>query len=545
MDPPSDRDCERRGDDLELLRRNDQTASADSLPLHVPTAPVAASPRNQPTESVVTEVVLEDSILVAPESQAPPPASTQQQQQQQWNTSNYVTATIYKPTAETKVGINLQQHAHAIVVSGVEALLANTRLELGHQILSINNRIPQNHKEAGVLLRNAHGFVTILAYRSLEEQTDCPYTAAIYKPDRDMSCGIGFYDDEGRSAVFIGTLAADSLFVESGLARGDPLLLVENFTPSTAMEAATMISKSCGIITILVGQSLTTKTDSLTTTMNVNSIEGLLQSLDLGRHSDSFRDNGITKIEDAELLSKQDIVDLGVDRIGERNRLLKWVAETAAAKRQRSTEHLSQPSPSPHLAKTAPSPKVYLIGVSPVEIALQRSKDRTPVRLSLADQVGTQIYYALCSAYSIPVEKATHVLKVQLSVVSEGSRSGRLLAAEFGSGHSKLSLNWSLEMKHTKQLVIPWQPIHKKMSGGLGFKDFVAADVGETDLGRMAVAASSEIIMSVSRSIGTSQPASGGGVANRPSATDQIATAFAVGAARRVGSELASGLLFS
>jgi len=56
-------------------------------------------------------------------------------------------------------------------------------------------------------------------------------------------------------------------------------------------------------------------------------INKVLQQLRLNHHENAFQENGIATIADMKLLSAEDIREIGVTILGERNRLKKWIAD--------------------------------------------------------------------------------------------------------------------------------------------------------------------------------------------------------------------------
>jgi hypothetical protein len=256
-------------------------------------------------------------------------------------------------------------------------------------------------------------------------------------------------------------------------------------------------------------------------------VEKLLHSLALGPHVDTFRINGIVTLHDVEILTREDIIELGVQKIGERNRLLDWITKRRSTGTSTTTTTDGPPpkaaAKSMGVVETTPprrsgivvvddtknlrlSPhnnnnSIIQIQVMPTEVSLTRAQDMTTKRMVLAEDIGRQIHSSLRNAIGsggtrsvVSDNNATHFLRVRVTVVSEGSRDARLWGA--GAGHSKLSLEWSLVDMHGTPY-IPWQRFVKTDSGALGWKDLTSKTVGETSLYRMASEAANEITMRV------------------------------------------------
>ena len=93
---------------------------------------------------------------------------------------------------------------------------------------------------------------------------------------------------------------------------------------------------------------------------------------------------------------------------------------------------------------------------------------------------------------------AEYELKVYVVVASDGSRGGRMFAAELGMGWVKLSLAWILTKKEGGEAV-GYGSINEKDSGACGFADICSGTYGEVMLtNKLTDQAVNNIIKSVS-----------------------------------------------
>jgi len=191
---------------------------------------------------------------------------------------SFVTATMLKEGSEGKVGLSLGRRGDDIVITRIadDSLAASTDLQVGLQLVSINNVILGNELEKAVaLLKESNGPVMVVAKR-MPLPAGSLITAAMKRESADQKWGVklSFVGDK----VVIGGIYADSPAAATDLERGFLVKSINNVDVRTLQpkDVGAIFAADTKTMTLLVETSRETNMVCTSHAMSVRSVRGLV-----------------------------------------------------------------------------------------------------------------------------------------------------------------------------------------------------------------------------------------------------------------------------
>lgn len=179
----------------------------------------------------------------------------------------FFTGAAYKHSEDITAGIVFQYRrngslaSQSVLISRLspEGLFADTELEVGMHVLTINNCPVVSTQQAAALVRSAKGLVTILAIRSLGSETRHPDNLIVetaIKETADSKIGV-YFSNKALGTVCISRIRADSVFNKTRLAPGMRVISINNSTVTSLEQALVLVSRTPQLVTILAKQETT------------------------------------------------------------------------------------------------------------------------------------------------------------------------------------------------------------------------------------------------------------------------------------------------
>mmetsp|Transcript_26554 Transcript_26554/g.52914 ORF Transcript_26554/g.52914 Transcript_26554/m.52914 type:complete len:257 (-) Transcript_26554:81-851(-) len=142
------------------------------------------------------------------------------------------------------------ENCDAIIVSKftVGSAAAETSLEIGDRICSINSFFPSKSEEAVRIIKQLEGMICIVAERC----TTTVIEASITKTFQDEKIGIHMWDPKNDGDIIIYNFNVGGIADRTNLEIGDRICSLNGFTPRLPLEAANALKIAVGKIDIIV-----------------------------------------------------------------------------------------------------------------------------------------------------------------------------------------------------------------------------------------------------------------------------------------------------